>query len=58
MRMSPQCILINVCIFDVPRKASVLNLTEVEAKVYELTNNDPQTVSNSEMSVIAGWTYD
>jgi hypothetical protein len=40
------------------RRASVLNLTEVEAKVYELTNNEPQAIATSEMNTIANWTHD
>lgn len=49
--------MVFMCVFFL-RRASVLNLTEVEAKVYELTNNDPQAVSNSEMNTISNWTHD
>ena len=40
------------------RRSSVLNLTEVETKVYELTNNEPQAMATSEMYLIANWTHD
>jgi hypothetical protein len=61
--MSPYILSVFSCLLslffsDKCSRASVLNLTEIEAKVYELTNNEPQAMSTSDMNTIAQSTHD